>query len=256
MFINDSTVQPFLFQAWAETITGIEMKIEYLTENQIPLNNVLILLDIPSTFTKDQLPCNAMSIKHPMFTHRPKWAYNLALFYNYCQKPSHWIESFKDKLANKQVSICSDTITNDWNAYNHFTYAEIPPMDSLKECSDMTRRTFFDKIKNKSEKDIVMSSELLNDQFKQQLIHIKKMLDDNNTNYHVIITPGYCYTSDYINDQDLYELESIFEKDRVHDFTRHYITRDYNYFSDPGHFGLRAGYIMLEEIYSPRPLNE
>ena len=24
----------------------------------------------------------------------------------------------------------------------------------------------------------------------------------------------------------------------------------YNYFTDPGHFGLRAGYIMLEEIYS------
>ena len=62
-------------------------------------------------------------------------------------------------------------------------------------------------------------------------------------------TPAYCYTSTYINDEDLRVLETIFGKDRVHDFTRHYITRDYNYFTDPSHFSLRAGYIMLEEIY-------
>ena len=120
----------------------------------------------------------------------------------------------------------------------------------------MTRRIFFEKIKNKSENDITMSPKLLNDQFKQQLVHIKQMLDENHTDYHIVITPGYCYTSTYINNKDILELESIFGKDRVHDYTRHYITKDYNYFSDPNHFGLRAGYIMLEEIYGARTIEE
>lgn len=250
MFMNDTTAQPFLFQAWSESLTGIELKIQYLTQNNIPIDHALILLDIPSSFSPKQLPIEALSIKHHMFTQQPKWIYNALLFYNYCQKPSHWVDSFKNKLAKKQVLLSSDSITNDWKIDNYLTYSELPPMDSLKECSDMTRRTFFEKIKNKSVDDIEMSPILLNEAFNNQLESIKTLLNQNSTDYHIIITPAYCYTSTYINDDDLHELETIFGKDRVHDFTRHYITQDYNYFTDPNHFGLRAGYIMLSEIYN------
>lgn len=250
MFMNDTTAQPFLFQSWSESLTGIELKIQYLTQNNIPIDNALLLLDIPGSFAKEQLPIKALSMKHYMFTKQPKWIYNALLFYNYCQKPSNWLNSFRDKFTKKQVALSSDPITNDWKADNYLTYAELPPMDSLKECSDMTRRTFFEKIKNKSEDDIVMSPMLLNETFTKQLGRIKTLLDSNSTDYYIIITPAYCYTSTYINDEDLCVLETIFGKDRVHDFTRHYITRDYNYFTDPGHFGLRAGYIMLSEIYN------
>lgn len=251
--MNDTIAQPFLFQAWSESLTGIELKIQYLTQNNIPIDNALILLDIPGSFAKTQLPIEALSMKHYMFTKQPKWIYNALLFYNYCQKPSHWIDSLKDKLAKRQTSLCSDSITNDWVSDNYLTYAELPPMDSLKECSDMTRRTFFEKIKNKSVEDIEMSPILLNEAFNNQLERIKTLLDSNSTDYHIIITPAYCYTSTYINNEDLLKLESIFGKDRIHDFSKHYITQDYNYFTDPGHFGLRAGYIMLSEIYNSAP---
>lgn len=253
MLMNDTTAQPFLFQAWSESLTGIELKIQYLTQNNIPIDNALILLDIPGSFAKRQLPIEALSMKHYMFTKQPKWIYNALLFYNYCQKPSHWIDSLKDKLTKRQTSLCSDSITNDWGSDNYLTYAELPPMDSLKECSDMTRRTFFEKIKNKSVEDIEMSPILLNEAFNNQLERIKTLLDSHSTDYHIIITPAYCYTSTYINNEDLLKLESIFGKDRIHDFSKHYITQDYNYFTDPGHFGLRAGYIMLSEIYNSAP---
>ena len=98
-----------------------------------------------------------------------------------------------------------------------------------------------------------MSPILLNEAFNNQLERIKTLLDSNSTDYHIIITPAYCYTSTYINNEDLLKLESIFRKDRIHDFSKHYITQDYNYFTDPGHFGLRAGYIMLSEIYNSAP---
>lgn len=250
MFMQDSTAQPFLFQAWSESLTGIELKIQYLTENNIPIDNALILLDIPGSFSATQLPIEALSMKHYMFTQQPKWIYNAFLFYNYCQKPSQWLKSIKKKINRQNITFSSDPITNDWNANNYATYDKIPIMDSLKECSNMTRHTFFEKIKNKTDDDILMSSPLLSEPLKNQLMSIKSMLEQNSTDYHIIITPAYCYTSSYINDQDLEELNRIFGVKRVHDFSRHYITRDYNYFTDPGHFGLRAGYIMLEEIYT------
>lgn len=256
MFMNDTTAQPFLFQAWSESLTGIELKMQYLTQNNIPIKHALILLDIPGSFAKDQLPMEALSMKHYMFTQQPKWIYTAILFYNYCQKPSLWIKSFRTKFVNKRVSLGSDSITNDWVVDNNLTYAELPPMDSLKECSYMTRKTFLEKIKNKSENDVEMSPILLNESFNKQLERIKTFLDNNATDYHIIITPAYCYTSTYINEEDLLKIESVFGKDRVHDFSKHYITQDYNYFTDPEHFGLRAGYIMLEEIYGTRSINE
>lgn len=256
MFINNTTAQPFLFQAWSESLTGIELKMQYLTQNNIPIDHALILLDIPGSFAKGQLSIEALSMKHYIFTQQSKGIYNALLFYNYCQKPSRWIKSVKDKLTNKQVSLGSDSVTNDWQADNYLTYAELPPMDSLKECSNKARKIFYEKIKNKNDDNIEMSSILLNESFKRQLERIKSLLDSNSTDYHIIITPAYCYTSTYINDEDLCTLETIFGKDRVHDFSRHYITRDYNYFTDPGHFGLRAGYIMLEEIYGARTFEE
>lgn len=247
MFMNDTTAQPFLFQSWSESLTGIELKIQYLTQNNIPIDNALVLLDIPGSFAKEQLPTNVMSIKHPVISGQSKWIYNTILFYNYCQKPSQWINSIKS--IGDKYPLQTDSITNDWHNDNSITYATLIPMDSLRECSEMTRRTFFEQIENKSEDDIVMSPILLNETFTKQLERIKALLDNNSTDYHIIITPAYCYTSTYINEEDLRVLETIFGKDRVHDFTRHYITRDYNYFTDPNHFGLRAGDIMLEEIY-------
>lgn len=73
MFMNDTTAQSFLFQAWSESLTGIELKMQYLTKNNIPIDNALILLDIPGTFAKKQLPIEALSMKHYIFTQQSKW---------------------------------------------------------------------------------------------------------------------------------------------------------------------------------------
>ena len=68
--------QPFLFQAWSESLTGIELKMNYLNEHDIPINNALIMFDIPGTFSSNQLPKEALSMKHYMFTGHIKFIYN------------------------------------------------------------------------------------------------------------------------------------------------------------------------------------
>lgn len=241
--------QPFLFQAWSETLTGIELKLEYLSEHDVPIDNALLLFDIPGTFDKNQLPHEALSMKHFLFTGGSQLTYNAWQFANYIQKPSLWLSSIKDKSVNKRRVYASDTITNDWERDNQFNYLQLPLQDSLKHCSEMTRRTFLEKIAH-SDLETVVSESLITEQFESQLRHIKEMLDVKNTDYHIIITPAPCYTNPSINQTDLVKLQDLFGAERVHDYTgENEWTEDYNNFSDPGHFGLRVGYQIIEDIY-------
>ena len=139
--------QPFLFQAWGESLTGIELKMEYLSEHDVPIDNVLLLFDIPSSFEDvNQLPHEALSMKHYLFTGHSRFGYNAMQFFNFIQKPSLWKNSIMNRLNHVRVPCTSDTITNDWERDNQFNYTELPPQDSLKNCSAMTRRAFFEKL--------------------------------------------------------------------------------------------------------------
>ena len=241
--------QPFLFQAWSETITGIELKMNYLNEHHIPIDNALILVDIPETFKKDQLPHEALSMKHYLFTGQSKFGFNAVQFWNFIQKPSLWISSTKNKINEVKKPCISDTITNDWDNKNQFNYLELPQQDSLKQSSEMTRGTFFAKVEH-SDNIVEVSEPLITERFEWQLRHIRTILDTNQTDYHIIITPAPCYTNPAINPRDLEILQDVFGYGRVHNYSgKNEFTEDYNNFSDPGHFGLRVGYQIVEDIY-------
>lgn len=241
--------QPFLFQAWAESLTGIELKMDYLNEHHIPIDNALILIDIPEAFRKEQLPHEALSMKHYLFTNQSKFGYNVIQFWNFIQKPSFWKKSIMNKLQGGSVSCESDTITNDWVRENRYHYTELPPQDSLKQCSEISRRAFFERIA-RSGGIVDVSEPLINEYFEKKLYHIQTILNVNHTDYHIILTPGYCYTDLAVSPKDLVILQQIFGVDRVHNYTgKNYMTEDYNNYIDPGHFGLRVGFMMVQEIY-------
>ena len=241
--------QPFLFQAWSESLTGIEMKLEYLSKHDVPIDNALLLFDIPGTFAKDQLPREALSMKHYLFTGQSKFGYNAMQYFNFIQKPSLWVSSIKNQVHHNQVPCESDTITNDWEQDNQFNYTELPSQDSLKHCSEMTRQTFLEKISH-SNHIVSVSNPLITEQFESQLRHIKAILDAKHSDYHIIITPAPCYTNPAISSEDLALLQAIFGDARVHNYSGiNEMTEDYNNFSDPGHFGLRVGFMIIEDIY-------
>lgn len=241
--------QPFMFQAWGETLTGVELKMSYLNEQHIPIDNALILLDIPNTFKDKQISTDALDMKHYIFTSQSKFEYNVVQFWNFIQKPSFWNKSMQKRARGIRVACETDTITNDWETKNRYNYTELPPQDSLKHCSEMTRRTFFEQVAH-SKEIIPVSNPLINERFDKQLHQIRAILDAQHTDYHIIITPAPCYTNPAINQQDLERLRDIFGENRVHDYTGiNEMTEDYNNYSDPIHFGLRVGYMIVEEIY-------
>ena len=242
--------RPYVFQAWSETLTGIELKMSFLDKKHVPIENALIMLDVPGAFKKEQLPNEALSVKHFVFTGETRFSYNSKQYFNFIQRPSLWVSSAKKKIRGDRSLCQSDTITNDWNKDCKKMCHHIPDQDSLKDCSEKARQTFLSKVAFLKDHSIVVSKPLITNAYEEQLCHIKSILDRNETDYYVILTPAYCYTNPAVNPIDLEKLNSVFGEERVYNYTgKNALTDDYNNFSDPNHFGQRIGWLILEDIY-------
>jgi hypothetical protein len=241
-----------MFQAWSESLTGIEQKIDYIDKSGNDISNAIVLLDIPGAFSEEQLPHEVLSIKHYKFSGQSKLGFQSCLFYGFAQKPSKWVSSIKQYLNPETKQFTADTISNDWLKNNKFVDISIQPeKDSLKNCSATTRMVFFKEIEGKTDNDLIVGQAIITDDFLKQLRHIRDVFEKHHTNYKIVLSPAYCYTSPKINSKDLVILQDVFGKENVFDYSgKNDITVDCYNFSDPGHFGLSAGWQIIEDIYN------
>ena len=243
----------FLFQAWSETITGIDQKISYIDEHQGNLKNAIVLIDIPGTFSRNQLSTRALSIKDPRFSHQPRGIHQAILFFDFLQKPSQWIRAVKEWMKPHQSSIGFDVESNDWLKSNRNLDLSAPPRkDSLGNLNSIAKAVFLRDYVDNPDAVIPAGRPLIDDSIRKVLEHIHEVFVRQNTDYKIVITPGYCFKYPPISSEDLAILQSIFGEESVFDFSgRLDITSDYNGFSDANHFGLNIGWRMIEEIYNP-----
>ena len=250
VFLPDGAHQ-YLFQAWSETITGIDQKLTYINDHHYPIDNALVLIDIPGSFSNPQLPHQAISIKDPRFSKQPKWLYQVILFYDFIQKPSEWWFAIRNKLNHKLPEVGFDPISNDWVANNKEKDISCPPKkDSLNNLSRKAKAAFLQDYVNNPTISLPESVSIINEHVLGVMNHIKSIFEGNDTEFKIIVTPGYGYKYPAISDSDLRLLQTTFGEDNVYDFSgRMDITLDPNNFSDPNHFGQNIGWQILEEVY-------
>lgn len=241
----------YMFQAWGETLTGIEQKIDYLDKNGNSINNAIVMFDIPGTFDKKQSPKEVLSIHHYRFSGQSKLAFETFLFGGFALKPSQWYSAIKSYCSPTIKAFPADTVSNDWWANNRTLDIGIqPPKDSLKSCSEKTRSVFFKEIEGKTDLDLKESKPCITSTYYRQLTHMKAVFDKHQTDYRIVISPAYCYNHPRINADDLRILQEIFGKENVFDYSgKNEITTDYYNFSDPNHFGLNVGWQIIEDLY-------
>ena len=242
----------YLFQAWSESVTGIEQKIDFLDRNGNSIDNALVLIDIPKTFADVQLPKEVVTIKHYRLSGQSKWAFQACLFYGFVQEPSKWISFVRERIHPYVDSFPYDTISNDYDVNNQFVDISIrPSKDSLSKCTSKTKEVFLKQIMGNSDTAMKQSKPLINEKFLVQLQHIKAVFDKHHTDYRIVVSPAYCYQHEKINSDDLRVLQSVFGKDRVYDFSgNHDLTTDCYDYSDPDHFGPSIGWQIIEDIYN------
>ncbi len=240
----------FLFQGWGETITGMEQKISYIDSKGLPLRNVIILIDYPDSFKDVQKPTDAVCIKHPLFSGQSNFLHESILFWGFAQKPSQWINAISIWWNNEPPVIGFDTVSNDWCSDNKFRDLSVPPeKDSLRDCSVISKNVFLKTNEEKTDEDLPICDPVIDEKFSNQIKHIREIFDNHDTDYKIVITPGYCYTDPKVNKKDLEILNDVFGKGNVFDFSgKNYMTSDYNNYSDSKHFGLWVGWHIIEEI--------
>lgn len=243
---------PFLFQAWGETLTGIEQKVSFLDKRGTHLRNVLLLIDIPSTFSGKQLPTEAMSIKDPTTSGQPRWLHQLILLFDFFQKPSQWIKAIKGLYSSASPTVSFDAMTNDWDKNSLYSSFDFPPVkDSLSNFTPNKLKEFIHDNEFKTDADCITSNSLISEKQIKQLNHIRSIFDRHNTDYRIIITPGYCYSYPAISPKDLKIINTVFGEEFVYDYSgKNDLTSDYNNFTDPNHFGHYVGYRIIENIYN------
>ena len=235
----DKEDNQFLFQAWSETIMGTCRKLNYLDSHGVSLKNVIILIDIPSSFVKEQESYKAITIQHYDITGKSKLFYHYNMFLAYL-KPSEIFKSIKDKILCNRESVKFDTISNDWNNGNRDNYLTPPKQDSL-----VNRDNFSDNIVE------TLSPPLIDSEKKAFLLDIQRILQKHHSKYKIVITPSYEQTK--IHHYDLQELYTIFGQQNVFDFSgKNTISTDKYNFSDINHFDLVAGWEIIETIYGKK----
>ena len=105
---------------------GTCRKLNYLDSHGVSLKNIIILIDIPSSFVKEQESYKAITIQHYDITGKSKLFYHYNMFLAYL-KPSEIFKSIKDKILCNRKSVKFDTISNDWNNGNRESYLTPPP---------------------------------------------------------------------------------------------------------------------------------
>lgn len=250
-YLPEDTRQ-FLFQAWGETLTGMEQKIDYIDHNGNEIKNAILLIDIPGTFAEKQLPNSPVTMKHYKFSGQSRLAYQSYWFYWFLQKPSKWFSSVRQHHRKTKLVFPADTISNDWGTGNNsIDIGYQPPKDSLSNYTPKAKKLFLMQIEHKTDKDLSESEPLISEAFLKQLMHVKSVFDKHQTDYRIVVSPAYCYTHPSINSKDLRILQDVFGKDNVFDYSgKNDLTMDCYNFSDANHFGLSVGWRIIEDIYN------
>ncbi|MBP6584896.1 MAG: hypothetical protein KA215_04430 [Flavobacterium sp.] len=242
------TDSPFMFDASGESIYGIYTKIKYLDSIHTPINNAIILICRDVTFRDSVNPSGHLFIKHTATSLEGKIAFQFTFvkaylsprflysFYMYT-----FSKNFKPYMAGyiENRKITYDSITNMVRIIDQENEITHYPDKYYKEHENV----FY-----KRQNEITDSIARINPTQIMMLKEINKILQKNNTNVKVIISP--LYEQIKFNPEDIKVLKSIFHND-LYDFSgKNYFTDSkYNYYEN-SHYRPLVGDSILQFIYN------
>lgn len=240
---------PYSYDAYNETLFGIYRKLLLLETLNIPVDNVLLLIDNEEHFFltyEDDGSC--LYKKHPVIlgnTVCNRIDFQASSLLGYLS-PRFFIPYYSYLLTGKANKL----IQNDEIEIKYpENWMNSPLLEKrIREDSSYFDTKTFYKRKNKDEKSKV----LIDVNQREMLTEIKKIFDTNNTHYKIIINP--LYNQIKLNPSDLHNLEAIFGKENVYDFSgvNEFTRSKYNYY-EKSHFRPLVGDSIMGIIYKKSP---
>ena len=235
----------FHLDASNESLFGINKKIEYLEKNNFKIRNALIILDI-STLVQIDNDIERIFIKHPDTTKESMIDFqiiNLKAFF----EPVFLVGYLDYKMTG--------TIRPRFKSrFQEYRFIHNPSSNDLlfEREKDIMAGTYYNNMKHifyKRAAETKYSEPTIKIAQKQMLKRIKYILDAQHTSYKIIISPLYDQLK--ISKDDLYELESVFGKKDVFDYSGiNKYTADFLNYYETSHYRRHVGKMILGEVYS------
>lgn len=245
----DSTASILHFDASSETLTGIINKMRFLEAHGTTIKNALIVIE-SVMLAKKTKENDILYIQHPATSGVQNWLHFHYLFFNAFKQlgPSTIIKSnvsiASEELVDGHASVRIEPINEKYYRYIDSLIAHNP--DKFFTPERLKSRTH--SLEPQAE------GYALNNDIHQQLLTIKHILDENNTNYIVLIPP--CNARPHMHQLDLWELKTIFGEDKVHDFsaTPGYTLNERLYYDRSGHLISAECKKLLDSAYRAKPM--
>ncbi|MBR5684777.1 MAG: hypothetical protein IKX18_01325 [Muribaculaceae bacterium] len=225
--------RPFHFNASRETLQGMLNKIYYLARNDVPLKNVLIVME-DEMLMRQPLDNDVLFVQHPQTAREVSWWKFHQLFFNAYRRPEIVAYLIAPGAMTQHVlekgyatTDIPDRIENINEGYYRWADSVI-----VANPDDFFTPEHIAKYQRPL-KELPCKDKITPD-VERMLREMADALKKLGSDYQIIIPPHYGYEA--IASNDLYMLESIFGEDRVHDYSHDpKLGSNLHYYYDDGH---------------------
>lgn len=239
--------KPFMFDAAGESIYGIYRKVKFLDSMHIKMNNAFILLCRDFAFNNEANHKGHLFIKDPKISGESNVDFQLEfykvylnpvfLFCFYSYKITGQFKPYMNGYINdKKIAI--DSITNEINIIDREEDITQHPVQYYLKRNDV----FYERTGEKTD-----SVNRINGKKLYMLNEIKRILEKNNTNYKVVLSP--LYEQIRFSHSDEYELKTVFGNN-LYDFSGKNSFSEYKTnFYEQSHFRPNVADSILKIVY-------
>lgn len=245
----DNNASILHFDASSETLTGIINKMRFLNNHGSTIKNALIVIEAKMLERRQPNEDDILYVQHPATTGVLNWLKVHALFFNAFRdfkqvKYALFPTRYKSQLENE--GIISDIAPDRIGHLNEMYYGDIDSIIATNPDEYYTP----ERIKRLKRASLPSAAQpAIDETIEEQLKSIKGILDENNTNYIVIVPPR--NTNPRLTWHDLWVMKAIFGENKVHDFSSHpeFVNNDKVYYDYAAHLISAKCKILLDSAY-------
>lgn len=240
---------PIHFNASRETLHGILNKLKFLASRGVKVAHALIVME-DEMLQRKPLDSDVLYVQHPLTAPTVSWWKFHQLYFNAFRHPELVAFTLWPSQTTARMAIEGGYATTDIpdriEAVNESFYQWADSLiatdaDAFYTPEHLAR--FGHPMRKQPSPDKVTP------EVADLLQQIAQLLADMKTDYQIIIPPH--YASEAISSTDLYQLESIFGSDRVHDYSHDAaMGSDLHYYYDDGHLIARACAQLMDSAYA------
>lgn len=241
----------FHYNAPNETLYGVTKKIEFLDKKGLKLKNALLIIDTETLSRPNYMNSGHLFIMAPQVVDNENIIDFHISFLTAFLKPE-FLRAYADYRISGEIKpyMTKDMLLNQSRQRYDVASNELR-MDYYDELIERGEYFTASRMKVFYERDTIETyyPRVIAENQMTQLESIKRIFDKHQTNYRIVVSPG--YDQKKIDADDLEDLYRFFGDEYVFDFSgKNSFTEDYHNFYEDVHYRASVAREIMEKIYN------